>query len=138
MNKIQAERLLKLAQHLETGKLGHKRFSFDLINSGKVDKSGCGTVGCAMGELPIVFPRTWEFISLREVAVRGSDRADGMNMEFSVQEWFGISRDERRHLFYPLHQHPDLYGGRMLVQGARKTSVAKNIRLFVEKKKGNK
>lgn len=51
MNK---RRLLKLATHLETGKLGHRHFYFGAYNLGAVTANKCGTSGCAIGELPII------------------------------------------------------------------------------------
>lgn len=52
------ERLEKLAAHLETGQLGHAVFDFSVFNDAP---SRCGTNGCAIGELPIVFPDDWVF-----------------------------------------------------------------------------
>lgn len=59
------ERLLALAQHLETGQMGHETFDFMVFNvtsNKKFPGAGvCGTDGCALGECPIVFPDDWEF-----------------------------------------------------------------------------
>lgn len=54
MNK---ERLLKLAEHLEVGELGHEVFDFTVYG-------GCGFAGCALGECPTVFPDDWAFRGL--------------------------------------------------------------------------
>jgi len=65
---IKFKKLQKLADHLRRGKLGHTTFDFSCINDGEpaqvtidpktltIKASGCGTSGCAMGELPIIFP----------------------------------------------------------------------------------
>lgn len=65
MNK---ERLLKLADHLEFGTLGHRVFNFSRLNEGTVINKDtlCKTNGCAIGECPIVFPEDWEFRQLGE------------------------------------------------------------------------
>jgi len=135
MNKIQENRLLKLAQHLETGKLGHKKFDFSIISEGPRRRNGCGTAGCAMGEMPIVFPRAWKFEdpnAYRPIICRMSGINKGLNTGF--REWFGITTIESDHLFLPGHQKPRLFGGRSLDVHAKKSSVAKNMRAFIEKK----
>lgn len=50
------ERLLKLAQHLETGKLSVDKFNIQMYRS---QFSGGGTSGCAIGECPTLFPEQW-------------------------------------------------------------------------------
>lgn len=47
--KFRKDRLLKIAEHLEAGKLGHKKFDFRYFNNGAKDARGCGTSGCAVG-----------------------------------------------------------------------------------------
>ena len=46
------ERLLRLADHLDHGKLGHEEFDFKQYND--TTESMCGTAGCAIGECPIL------------------------------------------------------------------------------------
>ena len=132
MNKIQENRLLKLAQHLETGKLGHKDFDFNRINGGEFDERGCGTLGCAIGELPIVFPSSWKFVSNYVTRIRSEHI--GYFDEETVRLWFGTTIEEDDHLFYPDMQNPKEYGGRVLGSSAKREQVAKNIRAFIEKK----
>ncbi len=55
------ERLLKLAEHLEHGELGHDYFDIQSFNEGSSAKKPCGSAGCAIGECPIVFPHDWVF-----------------------------------------------------------------------------
>lgn len=58
-------RLMALADHLRNGELGHEQFDFSCYNlEGKgecAESIDCGTNGCAMGELPIIFPEYWRF-----------------------------------------------------------------------------
>lgn len=71
MKSIHKNRLLKLAAHLEKGKLGHKVFAFAYINANarglELKRNGCGTMGCAIGECPIAFPNDWRFHKGRPV-----------------------------------------------------------------------
>lgn len=59
MKAIYKNRLLKLAKHLRKGKLGHKKFNFEVLNRGKnleiLSGNVCGYQGCAIGEMPIAF-----------------------------------------------------------------------------------
>lgn len=131
MNK---ERLLKLAKHLERGQLGHKNFSFAHYNisaSGGYDESGCGTMGCAIGECPIIFPKFWHFNEMTEPLLRTDDGNDPIR---SAMEFFDISRNEAFHLFMPSSQSPHYYGGQYLNGRATKEEVAANIRAFIKVK----
>jgi hypothetical protein len=65
MNK---ERLSKLVDHLFYEKLIHKEFTLKVFNSNCPDDyhyfnedNICGTYGCAIGELPFVFPDEFSF-----------------------------------------------------------------------------
>lgn len=91
MNK---ERLLKLAGHLLSGKLGHEVFDFSLYN----DRKGpiCGTRGCAIGELPVIFPVEWIF------TVGGFPRLRKQYFnrpEIDAANFFNISENESYDLF---------------------------------------
>lgn len=158
---IQYKKLQKLADHLRRGKLGHLKFDFSCINSddpqmelkeGKVTVRPCGTSGCAMGELPILFPKDWEY---PEPEVLGIDsdgyvevdlpaepeplfETHGNGLEESVAEFFGISLGAANHLFYPHHQDTEQFGGVELDGKATKLQVAKNIEAFIAKMKGKK
>ena len=128
MNK---ERLLKLADHLEHGKLGHKVFNFEVYNTRKDGDyprvNRCGYMGCAIGECPIIWPEDWEFMPYPVLkGTRWSDR--------SGVKWFDITLAEFRRLFTPYNQHPDRYGGIALGDDATKEQVAANIRAFVAHK----
>lgn len=141
---IHGKRLLKLAAHLEKGKLGHKQFNFAVVNATKVggrleemDHNGCGTAGCALGECPIVFPKEWHF---DEGAALLRSRKNTLwgnwtDASHSAREFFGLEHKEVVHLFVPFDQDTATYGGRELSNKAKPQSVARNIRIFVEKKR---
>ena len=134
MKKIHRERLLKLADHLEKGKLGHKKFDFSQWNGNASRElaplNTCGTNGCAIGECPIVFPRLWKFGDYYPELRRGHQgfpRKDAM-------PFFGVSHEESHVLFIP---RGDLEDGtrvgplRQMSARATRYRVAKQIRRFV-------
>jgi len=133
MNKTQIKRLEKLATHLESGKLGHRKFDFNVIN---VDKDNpeeptynvCGTNGCAMGELPILHPKSWMFDN-----VKGVERVHPVvPWHAQIENWYGIDDPEANHLFCPEDQNTKQYGGANLSKTASRKSVASNIRAFLK------
>lgn len=128
------ERLYMLANHLLDGELGHLEFYFGLLNSGSMGnkKHPCGTMGCAIGECPIVFPEFWawradysgdEF----EPRLRGSKN----DWICDVEKFFNVTAEERRHLFHPGEQIPDRFGGIYLKNKASSQQVANNIFEFI-------
>lgn len=127
MKKLHKDRLLKLAEHLEIGKRGHKKFDFSLLTDAV--GSTCGTAGCAMGELPVLFPRSWKFENGTIKLKKGTT----IFYSTDVQTFFGLETNEENHLFYPGLQNVKAYGGKALKGSARPVTVAKNIRAFVEK-----
>jgi hypothetical protein len=134
---IRTDRLIKLAEHLETGKLGHEQFRFKHLNMnqgplGPVHcETGCGTMGCAIGECPIAFPGEWEFKG-GVPTLSGEYGPEFADWAFSAQEFFGINHIMMAHLFIP-HAQKENYGGGELSPSATKEEVARNIRLFVDK-----
>lgn len=123
---IRIDRLEHLAEFLENGILGHKKFDIDKYNSRSDGR--CGSAGCALGECPTLWPDDWMFrgegISLRAFPHK--------HAENSAIAWFGVSIEEVHHLFYSHYQHPKLYGGEKLGGGATRYQVAANIRAFVQ------
>ena len=134
MNKIQIKRLRKLYDHLKNGKLGHSEFNFNFFNwsddARDYDEKGCGTMGCAVGELPFVFPRYWEF-KYHNPYLKGSDT--GLSSLGLASEFFGISYEEATHLFIPDLQQPERYGGVHLDANATRQQVADNILKFLNR-----
>lgn len=132
MKKIFKERLLKLADHLESGKLGHRKFDFGHLHiTGEFDaRDGfCGMLGCAMGEFPVVFPRHFKFEG--DSGIHFKKHNINAWYEHGIREFFDLDNDAVNHLFYPGLQQPKKFGGRMLGDKARRSSVARNIRKFV-------
>lgn len=121
------ERLLKLAEHLETGKLGHEVFDFSQYNNSGTNI--CGTAGCAIGECPIIWPNEWVFNWLGTPILK-----DENNSLKSAIIFFQIKEAERMHLFEPNKQIISLYDGEHLFSNATKEQVAANIREFVKRK----
>ncbi len=128
MKQIHIDRLLKLADHLEYGQLGHKVFDFDSYNLDEHGKPcqarSCGYAGCAIGECPVVFPEEWSFNDY------GYPRLNGHGAS-SAEIFFGISEDAFDHLFIPTGQSTERFGGVFLNRAATKEQVAANIRSFV-------
>ena len=136
------ERLLKLADHLEKGKLFHDMFNFGLYSTAHETNpiipaavgggTTCGTMGCALGECPTVFPDEWVLIrgypNIVAEVVEGYAGAP----RNSAAKFFDIDPRAVDHLFYPDHQNIIRYGGKDLNSTATKEEVAANIRAFVE------
>lgn len=139
---MNTRRLLKLARHLETGKLGHERFDFSTYSSIRHNEAfkenGCGTMGCALGECPIVWPKQWHFETYTSLTSEPFLSTDSTyDTTDDAMKFFDISEDEVMHLFMPAHQQPDLYGGSVLIGKVTKEEVAANIREFVKAKKSH-
>ena len=155
MNK---ERLLKIANHLKSGELGHKEFNFSVINGfrtverdsayGPTDidelsfwacegipdeayakkEINCGTLGCAIGEFPIIFSEDWSFNQIGMLTHIGG-RGD---IWVTTGNYLNLSPTEVEHLFIPNEQC--LYKAEMLGDDATKEQVADNILHFIEMK----
>ncbi len=145
MEKKHRARLLKLAKHLEKGKLGHKKFDFQVINQPRgnnnlipsstcgVKPYSCGYAGCAMGECPVAFPRQWLFDAAARPRLRvGSDQEAGVPTFADACAFFGLDTAAGVHLFEPNAQYTEMFGGRRLGPRATKRQVAANIRAFVK------
>lgn len=144
---MKADLLLQLAEHLESGKLGHQNFDFMVYNA---DKSTnlfglslkerpapytCGTNGCAIGECPILWPDHWMFGENGDPELRKNPGENTRyKLHYSILVWFDLTQEEANHLFQPYHQIPYKYGGIPLSDGATKEQVASNIREFVQVK----
>lgn len=153
MNK---ERLLKIAEHLEKGQLIHKHFDFNQYNSiqynnrfsQEYNEKGCGTLGCAIGEFPAIFPNDWEFRPYNnfEFLPRIIDTSD-INFRLltlptfqEAQSYLDISEREAEILFTPQEKHIEI-GNEVLAglwEGTiTKEQVAGHIREFVRLKELN-
>ena len=123
MKTLHKNRLLKLAEHLKI-KRGHARFDFRHI--WRTIK--CGTAGCAVGELPFCFPRSFRYDEANYCDGGSSD------LWVAVEEFFGLEKYEANHLFIPTEQNPRAFGGRALGVRATSVQVAQNIIEFVKRK----
>lgn len=114
MKAIHKNRLLKLAKHLRSGKLGHKRFDFRVVNESKNGmpcENECGYRGCAIGEMPIAFPSSrFKFDEL------------GLCV---AQQFFDLTYPEAARLFLPFSDFS------VLKPTATRKQVAANIEAFV-------
>jgi hypothetical protein len=124
MNK---ERLLKLADHLLNGELGHREFDFTTYNN---SIGQCGTRGCAIGECPIVFPEDW--VWRYDSYCPSLINKDILSAAACAREYFEISDDEYSILFIPqFFEEKDRPG---LYYYASKEEVANQIIDFVNGK----
>lgn len=145
MKHYHIKRLLKLAKHLEGPARNrlHAEFDFSCLSIGENDGRGsyCGTLGCALGECPAVFPRQWKIVIRPEdgktnsVSLRGKLPVNAAGSAFaSAQRFFGLYQEESFHLFNPGSQRPKSYGGSWLCGDATAKQVARNIRAFIKHK----
>ena len=131
------DRLLALYDHLMHGKLAHRQFDFGVYNrngrpgedDGPPPRGKCGTLGCAIGEMPAVDPAAWKWDG--DAAVL-RDPGFVSIMESGV-EYFCISEGAFAHLFIPGSQRTDLYSGVDLDGNASRYEVASNIAAFIER-----
>lgn len=139
--QIRFDRLKKLANHLIKGKLGHEKFNFALYNtilnySDNFDRKGCGTVGCAIGECPIVFPKDWCFSKYSEPKLRTINSSKQFIEQLSGLKYFGLTLVEYYHIFIP-NNHSKKFGGRKLGKKATAKAVGNNILAFIKKINSN-
>lgn len=110
-------RLMKLSNFLAT--LPPEKFNYRSVSN------SCGTVACAMGWTPVVFPKLITFKYLK------SQRGEWTGILFRAAKMFNITRQEAQYLFNPWERSNPLTGG------ATPYQVAKHIAKFVEAKKKN-
>lgn len=96
---MRVDLLLALARHLEFGNLAHKQFDFSCINSGPKDIRGCGTTGCAVGELPELWPGDWAW-EVDGVFLRAASSAQVDAYHVSVAKFFEIPPSDTYELFF--------------------------------------
>ena len=117
------DRLLRLAKFLE--KLPRRKFDFaEYVNTAVYRGKECGTVCCAIGWTPAVFPRmiTWDRIRRETV----EDVADRL---------FGLTVWEASDLFIPVTASR-VWCPKGLDTNATPKQVARSIRAFVAWKRG--
>lgn len=130
MKYFQKQRLLKLADFLEA--LPRGRFDLDFIakknNKGEQPAvNTCGTVACAIGWTPVVFPKHCGYTKIcmygtdKDLAVYSKECPELKDFYFA-EEFFGLDNKEAFYLFMP-ESYPEGRRG--------KSSVANRIRKFV-------
>lgn len=134
---MKTELLLQLADYLDAGQFLHKEFNYKYVDDGPITENGCGTAGCALGELPGCFPDLWEY---REIygrispvligfeALRKKSSTHGTGIISAASIFFDIPEDFTRHLFTPEYQRPVKYGSSLLYEDATPSQVAQHIR----------
>lgn len=114
-------------------KLAHKKFDFDVFNTGLHEKNSCGTNGCMAGELPAVFPKHWIWVCN---GVYRKNIKNNSSFFEEASEYFGIKVMEVFHLFYPDRQNVliDLffYTHSKLHREATKKQVVDNLERFLK------
>lgn len=100
MNKRQANRMLKLARTLRT-RVNPVYFNMEFVSRGPINEEHpCGTSACAIGHIPLAYPRSWK--------LEPYPRNEGYNSVvhrvtgegFSEHEFFGLDGDDAFHLFH--------------------------------------
>lgn len=133
------QRLKKLADHLENGKLGHKIFTFRYYNTGFKDEehNKCGTMGCALGECPILFKKSWNFNYRGLPVIKEYVKHKYMGAVDSAMKFFQLSNYDAMCLFIPeaYNRNPEIEGFKTLDDKATRKQVARNIRKFIEYKR---
>ena len=101
MNKTQRKRLEKLIGFLKV--LDRKKFDFGNVVRIWDDKHKCGTVCCAMGWTPAIFPGLvkWKKYSERLILIKNGDT---LKYYHAADCLFGIPIDVGRELFRPMGQ----------------------------------
>lgn len=98
MNK---DRLLKWEQHLRgkgvTHNIGHRVFDISIWNSNDrpIPNTFCGTSGCAIGELPFVFPDEFSFNESGSII-----DSEGRYHCFGAERFFGIDLGSLNRIIY--------------------------------------
>ena len=133
------KKLKMLLQHLETGEMLHKNFDFSAYNKnvkGEVNGiANCGTSGCALGEMPILdsdftFNRGRALYFKNNYVYFITD--NNLKEHAELLKYFNLNKDEFNHLFYPIKQNVELYGGQLLKSSATKSEVINNIKEFLK------
>jgi hypothetical protein len=133
MKQIHIKRLRKLIAFLDA--LPRKRFNFAIVRN---EPPKCGAVGCAIGYMPNVFPRTFRSFPVpkneKDIWTHGVGfRKDGYISFEEVGMWVsGLDFYEAGHLFNPWQQsfvHPEL---KDLPETATPKQVARMLEKFIK------
>ncbi len=156
MNK---ERLLKMAEHLEHGQLHHDAWCFNTFDAtcgsaenarkdfkAKVPDDFCGSIGCAIWEIPFVFPELAEHQNDRAsdyFRMLGEGRTVSISpngvttpgilrsFEVATEIIFDLTYNEVIRLFYPKSNASEEWNNQ-LSGDATRLEVAAHIRAFIK------
>jgi hypothetical protein len=132
--KIRFDRLKKLANHLIKSKLGHKKFDFAVINAESRSQPNavayeCGKLGCALGELPILFPELVKFTAHGNIRFKNINEYEGFR---DASIFFNITCMSMKHLFIPTCQQTKVFKGRKLGKNSTAKQVGKHLIAFIK------
>lgn len=135
---VNTARLLKLADFLDKLPRSHFNFNTVLEKVPATKENECGTVGCAIGWCPTVFPRTCKAISVAGnafpesvIRVGKRDIDTGWARHGEVAEaLFGMKEEDAYLLFTPGKRSPA--DGKVAKRSAAPASVARRIRAYVK------
>jgi hypothetical protein len=115
------KRLRKLAKHIVSPKRGHAEFDFARFNN---MPHACGTAGCAIGELPVLWPGTFAF-----TGTCITRKGWGMLAEINplVGDWFDIPELDVLRLFHPGYIRHWMPGSEPLGPDATAEQVSESI-----------
>lgn len=145
MKKVHADRLLKLADFLHA--LPPEKFDFGVVVNGPDmprKELDCGSVGCAVGWCPVVFPKLVKYrkIKQRGLFIRNTYVVVAKDLRGHTPTYhlaavgkllFGLSHDQSHGLFNPGDQ--DKIGYAYLGRNASNKQVAAIIRRFVARER---
>jgi len=134
---MEAEKLMKLARYLV--KVPPNRFDFKVIVQGSVipnQEDNCGTMACALGNLPFVFPERFEYRINGMGRVKVHDKEEDAPLEYltyvePICSFFDLGAIEVLGLFSAYEQ--DSIGQKELTGEASPLEVAQNIASYVSR-----
>jgi len=99
MDNVQRDRLTRFANYLLNKPTKHTKFDFGTI----AYEDKCGTVGCAMGELPYYNPKRFKFVNsaIDHDRLIVKDKETGQSNRLIIEDYFGLDWYETSALFYP-------------------------------------
>lgn len=128
-------RLRHLSYHLKYGNLAHKKFDFEVYSTHNREVNICDSVGCALGECPGLFSAAWSWHhnNIPGIDILNSDGyKESLSSKDSAVRFFGLSREEAGHLFYPGEQDKYLAGYPYLKGSSTREEVGHHLELFIE------
>lgn len=132
------DRLHILWEFLTTEKIPGREWDFSFVNStgDKHEKFNCGTAGCLIGEIPVI----WK--ELKFSTVNRGITYKGLNSFDSVVEFFEINLEEARQLFnYKDVYVPEIpaiyYKSKSLKESSTRPQIAANLKKFIIKASNN-